>query len=143
MTGQQPETTDDADAVLEAYEEQLLAGITAGRGATLRKMNVHQIDIDLAVSPEEAVSRARDVLGADSDLPQPPCGHDQARLVGIIGSGWQSLNPAVVTVTISGAESRPRSRVSVRGTAAEGLIKQRAGEQAARHIAAAMGRPAE
>lgn len=133
--------TYEPDADLAAYEEQLLAGVISGMGSTLRRMSLLQVDLDLAISPDEAASRARDVLG-DCDLPPPPCGNDQFRVVGIIGSGWLSMNPTVVTVTISAAEQGPGSSVSVRGTAFEGLIKQRAGEQAARSIAAAMSRPA-
>ena len=46
------------------------------------------------------------------------------------------MNPAVVTVTIFQADNG--SRLLIRGAAKEGLIKQRAGEVAARRVAAAL-----
>ena len=54
----------------------------------------------------------------------------------MVGAGVGNLNPAVVTVTISA--SAEGSRLVIRGAAKEGLIKQRAGEKAAKRVAAAM-----
>lgn len=83
------------------------------------------------------LARARGVLGPESRLLTPDAADDgAARLVSIVGSGAFSMNPAVVMVTVSGATGG--SLVTVRGAAKEGLIKQRAGEKAARRIADAI-----
>lgn len=58
------------------------------------------------------------------------------RIVGVVKAGWRNLNPAVITVTITPGEFG--DQVQIRGAAAEGLIKQRAGEAAAKRVAAAM-----
>ena len=62
-----------------------------------------------------------------------------ARCVGVVWSGAADLNPAIITVTIRRAGNA--TLLLVRGAATEGLIKQRAGEKAAREIAAALGLP--
>jgi hypothetical protein len=54
-------------------------------------------------------------------------------LAAVIGSGFMNMNPAVVTVEVV-PTSDDLSKVSIRGVAKEGLIKQRAGEKAARRI---------
>ena len=57
-------------------------------------------------------------------------------VIGLIAVGFGNLNPAVVTVTIRPSGSG--SRLVVRGAAKESLIKQRAGEAAAKRIANAL-----
>lgn len=53
---------------------------------------------------------------------------------GVLKAGFMNMNPAVVTVWI--AEDTPdQVAIRVRGTAKEGLIKQHAGEKAARRVA--------
>ncbi|WP_433304565.1 hypothetical protein ACQP2F_15445 [Actinoplanes sp. CA-030573] len=58
----------------------------------------------------------------------------------LMGAGAIKLNPAVVTVTAS--EQNGSVHATVRGVAKEGLIRQRAGEKAARlvvqHLTAAI-----
>ena len=51
----------------------------------------------------------------------------------ILGSGTWNLHPAVVTVCFDGGDGG--TTLTVRGVACEGLIRQRAGEAAARRIA--------
>ncbi len=53
---------------------------------------------------------------------------------GVLKAGLLNMNPAVVTVWIS-EQSPDRIAVRLRGTAKEGLIKQHAGEKAARRVA--------
>ncbi len=52
----------------------------------------------------------------------------------VVGAGAMGLNPAVVTVTIAGKGPSPTT-VHIRGAAKEGLIKQRAGREAAERVA--------
>jgi len=51
----------------------------------------------------------------------------------IVGSGFLNLNPALVRVQVEPI-AEDCTRISVHGVAKEGLIKQRAGEKAARRI---------
>lgn len=69
----------------------------------------------------ELVARALDALGTRT-----------AALQAVMGAGTMNLNPAVVTVTLS--EHDGRAIAVVRGAAKEGLIRQRAGEKAARRV---------
>ena len=55
-------------------------------------------------------------------------------MAAVVGSGLLNLNPAVVTVAVVPL-AEDRTRATVTGTAKEGLIKQHAGEKAARRIA--------
>ena len=70
----------------------------------------------------ELVMRVLDALGTRT-----------AELQAMIGAGALSLNPAVVSVTLS--EDAGTVTATVRGVAKEGLIRQRAGEKAARRVA--------
>jgi hypothetical protein len=135
----------EVTAKLNAYEDELLVnavGGAYGRGAErgarlLTKKNVHEIELSLDLPPDEVEARAREVLGSNSRLLRPEPNEDHVRVVGIIGSGSFNMNPAVVTVTISATADG--SRLTVRGAAKEGLLlKQRAGEKAARRIADAI-----
>lgn len=58
---------------------------------------------------------------------------DLTTVFAMIGSGVFQLTPALVKVEIIPVTDNS-SKVSIRGTAKEGLIKQRAGEKAARRI---------
>jgi hypothetical protein len=107
----------------------------AEAGARRLRKGVFEVELVLRVPPAEAAERARDAisdLGSLLDLEAV----DDDRVVGVVGAGVGNLNPAVVTVTISA--SAEGSRVVIRGAAKEGLIKQRAGEKAAKRVAAAM-----
>jgi hypothetical protein len=110
----------------------------AEKGARRLRKDVFEIDLVVSLSPQAAADKAEDVIseqGSVLDL-EGDDGDPGARVVGIVGSGVANLNPTVVTVTIRA--SAQGSRLVIRGAAKEGLIKQRAGEKAARRIAAAM-----
>lgn len=62
----------------------------------------------------------------------------QAAVRAIVGAGVMNLNPAMLTVTMTGTADG-RTTVHIRGAAKEGLIKQRAGEKAARRLADMLG----
>jgi hypothetical protein len=119
-------------------EDELLAG-ALGMGASrhLRK-SVLEVDVALAMPPAAAAERARQVLGElGRELDVRDEGETaDSQVVGIVGAGSGNLNPAVVTVTIRAADQG--SKLVVRGAAKEGLIKQRAGEAAARRVAEAL-----
>jgi hypothetical protein len=99
---------------------------------------VFEVELVVSMSPHAAADRAEEVLseqGSVVDL-EGTGGDPGTQVAGIVGSGIGNLNPAVVTVTIRA--SAEGSRLVIRGVAKERLIKQRAGEKAAKRIAAAM-----
>lgn len=102
-----------------------------------RKMpnDAFQTTLDVAADPESVLRRAFDVLDAAGRIRADVATHSDAPSVSaIVGSGFLRLNPALVTVEIVAGENE-RCRVLVSGVAKEGLIKQHAGEKAARRIA--------
>jgi hypothetical protein len=127
----------DEDALLTRAVASFGPGAAAAAGH-LRK-NVGEIKLTVPLPPDQAAARARQVIADLGALQQPGTPDDAGaiRVVGIIGAGALKMNPAVVTVVISPADHA--SAVVVRGAAREGLIKQRAGEDAARRTAAGLG----
>lgn len=124
-------------------EDELLARALAGlggkgaeRGARRLRKDVLEVDLVVSMSPQAAEDRARQVISQHgSVLNLESIGEDPGtQVIGIVGSGIARLNPAVVTVTIRATEDG--SQLVIRGAAKEGLIKQRAGEKAARLVAA-------
>jgi hypothetical protein len=110
----------------------------AERGARRLRKDVFEVDLVVNMSPRAAADRAEEVIseqGSVVDL-EGTGGDPGTQVVGIVGSGVANLNPAVVTVTIQACAEG--ARLVIRGAAKEGLIKQRAGEKAAKRIAAAM-----
>ncbi len=110
----------------------------AERGARGLRKDVFEVELVVSMSPQAAADRAEEVIseqGSVVDL--EGAGRDPGtQVVGIVGSGVGNLNPAVVTVTIRACSEG--SQLVIRGVAKEGLVKQRAGEKAAKRIAAAM-----
>jgi hypothetical protein len=140
---------EDREAELDAYEDVMLAGahgaVFGGGGRLgaelLRRKNSSELDLDLDLSPDEVALRARELLSSPLGLPEPPdLGDGTVRVVGIVGAGVLDMNPTLVIVTITGvaSDASGHSHVAIRAVAKEGLIKQRAGEKAARRIAAEM-----
>jgi hypothetical protein len=119
-------------------EDELLAGALGVAASRHLKKSVLEIDLELALPPAAAAQRTREVLselGHELDIRDD--GETAAsQVVGIVAAGVGNLNPAVVTVTIRAAGEG--SKLIVRGAAKEGLIKQRAGEAAARRVAEAL-----
>jgi hypothetical protein len=127
----------DEDALLTRAVASFGPGAAAAAGH-LRK-NVGEIKLTVPLPPDQAAARARQVIADLGALQQSGTPDDAGAIevVGIIGAGALKMNPAVVTVVISPADHA--SAVVVRGAAREGLIKQRAGEGAARRVAAGLG----
>jgi hypothetical protein len=120
-----------------------LGGKGGARGARRLPKDVLEVDLVVSMSPQAAADRARQVISRHGSvlnlesLNLEGIGEDpDTQVIGIVGSGIAKLNPAVVTVTIRATEDG--SRLVIRGAAKEGLIKQRAGEKAARLVAAEM-----
>jgi hypothetical protein len=110
----------------------------AETGARRLRKDVFEVDLAVNMSPTAAADRAREVISEHGDVLDLETSDENpgTQIVGIVGSGAANFNPAVVTVTIRA--SADGSRLVIRGVAKEGLIRQRAGEKAARRVAAAM-----
>lgn len=117
-----------------------LLGGAAGTKAAARRMrkNIHETRLNIPMPPESALSRIEEIFEREGQLieaQQDPM-NGPSRVIGIVGSGFRNLNPAVVTVTIANSESG--TLVNVRGVAKEGIIKQRGGRSAAERIVSEM-----
>jgi hypothetical protein len=114
-----------------------LGGRRAGEYSRKMRKNVHEIELIVTMPPEAAAQRARQVLSEQGRLVDVSDADQSATtVVGILGAGIANLNPTVVTVTIRPGEWG--STLLIRGAAKEGLIKQRAGEAAAKRVADAL-----
>ncbi|MGH3339270.1 MAG: hypothetical protein ACRDPL_10615, partial [Propionibacteriaceae bacterium] len=85
---------------------------------------------------DEALAHARCVLASLGE----PAGEtrladEKHELRTVVGSGALNLNPAVVTLQLR-ATTSASTTIRVRGVAKEGLIRQRAGREAAERVAA-------
>lgn len=101
------------------------AGYGAGLAARRMRADIFETAVELPVplpAAAELVARTLDAAGTRT-----------AAFQAVLGSGVLDLNPAVVTVTLS--QDAGRVVAVVRGVAKEGLIRQRAGEKAARRVA--------
>jgi len=120
-------------------EDEILAAALGTAASRRLKKNVLEVDLVLAIAPAAAAKRTRQVL--DELGNELDCRDDgetpESQIVAVVPSGSGGLNPAVVTVTIRAADDGG-SKLVVRGAAKEGLIRQRAGEAAARRVASAL-----
>jgi hypothetical protein len=82
----------------------------------------------------DVLRAAADLLRSEGRIQDPGMPSDAPAVAAVIGSGFLGLNPALVTVEVI-PEAENRVTVNVSGVAKEGLIKQHAGEKAARRIA--------
>jgi hypothetical protein len=139
-----PKATSGASAA--PSEDELLEraisrqGPGAVKGARRLRKSVKEISLTVPMPPKQAVARTREIindLGSVASQDRGAAGSLQ--VVGIVGSGAPKMTPAVVTVTISRSEQG--SSVVVRGAAKEGLLKQHAGQDAAKRVAAELGAP--
>jgi hypothetical protein len=134
--------TDDNDERLDiGLENELLdIGLPEFSARRLRK-NVFEVDVDVDMSPHGAAERARQILDGQGRVVLDEAVSDApvTQIMGMTGAGFRNLHPVVVTITIRPAEYG--SRVTVRGAAKEPLIRQRAGEAAAKRVAAALASP--
>lgn len=121
-------------------DELLVMGLAqlGGRGAafTARRLrkDVHELQKTLAAPIDQvfgSVVNLLESIGTVVARTGPADG--QALVRGVFGSGAMNLNPAVVTVSMSSAADGG-TVLHIRGAAKEGLIKQHAGEKAAKRL---------
>jgi hypothetical protein len=133
--------TDDNDELLDIGLENELLNIGLPEFTRRLRKNVFEVDMDVDMSPHGAAERARQILDGQGCVVLDEAVSDApvTQIMGMTGAGFGNLHRVVVTITIRPAEYG--SRVTVRGAAQEPLIKQRAGEAAAKRVAAALASP--
>lgn len=128
----------DEDEVLVSQLSQL-----GGRGAawTARRLrkDVYELEKSLAAPLDEAfasVANLLDSIGMVVARTDPADG--KAVVCAVVGSGAMNLNPVVLTVTMTSI-AEGGTVLQIRGAAKEGLIKQHAGEKAAKRFESLIG----
>jgi hypothetical protein len=141
---------DDEDDIGVAGYRSLGGVVARGLGArrggwgaawTARRLpkNVHEITLILAVPVDQAITEVITLLERTGQvITRHGSSGGDATVRAITGGGAMNLNPVVITVTTTPADSGGTA-VHIRGAAKEGLIKQRAGEKAAQRFATLLG----
>ncbi|CAG0928352.1 hypothetical protein TFLX_00869 [Thermoflexales bacterium] len=133
-----PESEDE----ILARELAKIGGMTGGLGGKagaglmgrLLPKNTFELKIEIKAVPRDVLQKAFSLLSEKGTLlEETDTSATVPTLAAVIGSGFMNMNPAIVTVEVVPL-SEGSSQVSIRGVAKEGLIKQRAGEKAARQI---------
>jgi len=124
----------DKDKIL-ARELGKLGGPGACLAAKLLPNDIFELTITTTSSPEKALEAARIILSRAGEIIED-CRSDPntPAVCAVIGSGFWSLNPAIVQVQVVSTAERV-TKLLITGVAKEGLIKQHAGEQAAKTVA--------
>jgi hypothetical protein len=114
-------------------------GRLGGRlGALLTRPRTAEQTVEVPADPAAVRERATAAIAAKGGVVDDPNAAGDDSLWGIVGSGKGDLAPALVRVQID-ATGSGGSRVHVRATGREGLIKQRIGAKAAERIVHALG----
>jgi hypothetical protein len=131
--------------VIPDEDELLVSGLSqlGGRGAawTARRLrkDVYELNKTLAVPLAEVFASVASMLESiGTVVAQTGPGDGQALVRGIVGSGAMNMNPTVLTVSMTPADDGG-TVVHIRGAAKEGLIKQHAGEKAAKRFEGLLG----
>lgn len=110
-------------------------GASGGRfGARFLKAQTATTAVEVAHDPEAVRQRARATVAELGALIEDPNGAGDGSVWGFVGSGAMNMAPALVQVHVKRGGSGG-SRVLVRATGREGLIKQKIGAKAADRIA--------
>ena len=106
-------------------------------GGRFTKAQTAETSVEVPHDPETARERGRESITASGAVVEDPNAAGDGSVSGLVGSGALNMAPAMVRVGIDTASSGS-SRVHVRATGKEALIKQRIGAKAADRIAAAL-----
>ncbi len=113
-----------------------LGGPGAGLVARLLPNNVLELTLEINRPPDRTLETAFIILSQEGKIIEDRRSDpDKPSVWAVVGSGFWNFNPALVQVQIVSATDNV-TKLSIIGTAKEGLIKQHAGEKAARRIAA-------
>ncbi|BCJ42611.1 hypothetical protein GCM10010168_06470 [Actinoplanes ianthinogenes] len=111
-------------------------GLGARLAGRLLRPDIFETSVTLPRPVGEAVGQVGRIL-AGLGIPVPMTSHGGRTLRAMIGAGALNLNPAVVTVSLTGA-GWEATVARIRGVAKEGLIRQHAGRKAAERVARAL-----
>ncbi len=113
-------------------------GAFGGRlGARFLKAQTATATVEVSHDPEAARERARGVIAESGAVIEDPNAAGDGSVWGFVGSGAMNMAPALVRVHFEPSASGG-SRVQVRATGQEGLVKQKIGAGAADRIAEAI-----
>jgi len=124
---------------LSGFASGALGGRVGGRAgarwATKRlRVDTAELILNLAASTTRIVTVATDILSQEGEVIEGSVADGNREGVrGVVGAGALNMNPAVVRVQATPLAPE-MSQVRVRAVAKEGLIKQRAGQEAAARI---------
>ncbi len=94
-----------------------------------------RLELRFAVDPEVVLRAAIDILGEEGEIRSDVAhGSQYPTVSAVIGSGFLGLNPSVVTIEVI-PDGDAGTGVVIFGVAQEGIIKQPAGEKAAKLVA--------
>ncbi|AEJ19737.1 hypothetical protein [Gracilinema caldarium] len=126
--------TQKKDTIL-SREIGKLGGFGARLVAGLLPKNIFELTIETHSPPETALEKAFTILSTEGKVIEDRrIDPNKPAVCAIVGSGLGNLNPALVEVYVVSTKENITKLVII-GTAKEGLIKQYAGEKAARRIA--------
>jgi hypothetical protein len=113
-------------------------GATGGRfGARFLKPQTAETTVEVPCDPDTARERARGVIACSGEVIEDPNESGDGSVWGIVASGAMDMVPALVRVQAEAA-GPGKSRVHIRATGKEGLIKQKMGAKAADRVAEAI-----
>jgi hypothetical protein len=118
------------------------AGAWGGRfggrfGARFLKPQTAETTVEVRCDPDAARERARALIAGSGEVIDDPNAFGDGSVWGIVPSGLKDMSPALVRVQAEVAGSGT-SRVHIRGTGKEGLIKLGVGAEAADRVAEAI-----
>jgi hypothetical protein len=117
-------------------------GASGGRfGARFTKPRTVETTVEVACAPDTARERASALIARSGRVIEDPNETADGSVWGIVASGAMDMAPALVRVQAEAA-GPGKSRVHIRATGKEGLIKQRIGAKAADRIAEAISQSA-
>jgi hypothetical protein len=115
-------------------------GAAGGRfGARFTRPRTAAASVDVAHDPPAVCDRVRAAIVADGAVIEDPNSVGDGSIWGVVASGALDMVPALVRVDVEAARAGG-SRVSVRATGREGLIKQKIAGKAVDRICAAVAR---
>jgi hypothetical protein len=113
-------------------------GRAGGRfGVRLTKAQTAETTVEVPADPEAVRERATAAIAESGTAIDDPNAAGDGSVWGIVPSGVKDMAPALVRVQVE-ATDRGVSRLHIRASGREGLIKQRIGAKAADRIAAAV-----
>ncbi|MGW0763166.1 hypothetical protein ACWD1Y_43045 [Streptomyces sp. NPDC002814] len=139
---------DRSEDGLLADELAALAGMSGASERIMRLMarvmrkNVHEVDLVVPLPAEQALGHVLRILGRAGRGVEPAIAEDAAdwsTVRVVVSGGTGGLNSVVVTALVS-TSGETATVVKLRAAALEGLVKQRAGEQAAVRLASALAK---